>query len=115
MRLANAALVLLAVAVVDYGMIRVLRPEMYPGEGVLEGLAADLDRVLLQRDLGEACMFPGCPPLNRLFRQGFAADLWLLTGALAIGIAGGLAGGVWCATRPRTLAARALEWAAMVA
>lgn len=115
MRLANAALVLLAVAVVDYGMIRVLRPEMYPGEGVLEGLAADLDRVLLQRDLGEACMFPGCPPLNRLFRQGFAADLWLLAGALAIGIAGGLAGGVWCATRHRTLAARALEWAAMVA
>jgi peptide/nickel transport system permease protein len=103
------------VAVVDYGMIRALRPEMYPGEGVLDGLASDLDRVLLRHDLGEACMFPGCPPLNRLFAEGFAADLWLLGGALVIGIAGGLAAGVWCAARPRTRAARALEAAAMVA
>lgn len=109
-----AAVCVVAVAVIAYGMMRVLRPELYPGEGLLEGTWSDLDRALLHFELGGACMFVGCPPIRDLWLRGYGADLWLLAGAFVIGIGGGVAGGVWCAMRPRTLSARLLEAAAML-
>jgi peptide/nickel transport system permease protein len=95
--------------------MRVLRPEDYGGTGVITGLRSDLDRVLLHFDFGEACMFRGCPKVRDLWARGYEADLWLLGGGLLTGIVGGVGAGVWCATRPRTAGARALEAAAMLA
>jgi ABC-type dipeptide/oligopeptide/nickel transport system permease component len=42
-------------------------------------------------------------------------DVWLLVGALVLGTAGGILAGVWCAARPGSKRARALEFAASVA
>jgi peptide/nickel transport system permease protein len=113
-RLLWGAVVVVTTAVAAYGLIRVLRPEVYGGEAVLPGIRGDVERALLHFDLGEACGLPGCPAVSDLVRDGFAADLWLLAGALAIGVLAGIAGGGWCAARPRTRAARALESLAMV-
>ena len=109
-----AAVVLVAVAVIDYGLYRALRPDYYPGETLLGGLSHDLGRVFLHFDLGDACTFPGCPPVREVFGRSWAADLYLLAGGLVIGVAAGIAGAVWCATRPRSLAARVIETAGTV-
>jgi peptide/nickel transport system permease protein len=60
-------------------------------------------------------MLPGCPTIHEMWQDGFAADLWLLGGAIVVGVFGGIAAGAWCATRPRSRASRLLEAAAMVA
>lgn len=109
-----AAACFVAVVVIAYGMMRVLRPELYPGEGLLEGVWSDLDRTLLHFEFGGACMFVGCPPIRDLWLRGYGADLWLLVGAFVIGIPLGVAGGVWCAMRPRKRSARLLEAGAML-
>jgi peptide/nickel transport system permease protein len=113
-RLAFAPIVLLVVGAVTYGVPRVLRPDLYPGESFLPGLWHDLARAFLHLDFGCAGILPGCPPIHALWVQGMAWDLWLLGGAVVLGTAGGILGGVWCARRPRSLGARALETAAMV-
>ena len=95
--------------------MRALRPEEYPGTPFWSGLGHDLDRSLLHFNFGEACMFRGCPEVRDLWARGYAVDLWLLGGGLLFGVLGGVAAGVWCATRPRTRGARALEAAAMLA
>lgn len=102
-------------AVLAYGGIRALRPELFEGQPLLDGLARDLDRVFLHFDLGDACFQIGCPPLNEMLLRNVQGDLWLLAGTFGFGVAGGVAGGVWCATRPRTRGARALESIAMAA
>jgi peptide/nickel transport system permease protein len=100
-------------AVLAYGMMRVLRPEDYGGQGLLSGLASDLRRVFVQHDLGEA-KCPGCPPIREMWQEGYVADLSLLAGSFLFGVTGGLLGGVVCAIRPRSVIARALESLAMV-
>jgi peptide/nickel transport system permease protein len=105
----------LLIAIVAYGGMRVLRPEDYGETGVITGLRGDLDRALLHFDFGEACMFRGCPKVRDLWARGYEADLWLLGGGLLFGVVGGVGAGVWCATRPRSSGARALEAAAMLA
>ena len=97
-----------------YGTIRVLRPELYTGEELADGLLTDVTDALLRLDLGESCMFFGCPPLKRMWLDGIWADLLLLAGGVAFAVVLGVAGGVWCASRPRSRASRALEAAAMV-
>jgi len=108
-RLALGALTLLAVAVLTYGIPRVLLPERYPGDSVLAGTWHDLQRGFLHFDWGRACGWHGCPPVRAMFARGFAADLWLIGGALVLGIAGGVLGAMWCARRHRTRRARAME------
>jgi peptide/nickel transport system permease protein len=49
-----------------------------------------------------------------MFARGFAADLWLIGGALVVGIGAGLLGAMWCARRPRSRRARAVEAVASV-
>ena len=57
-RIVLAPVVLLAVAVVIYGGLRILRPDLYPpGDPLLGGIVHDLDRALLHLDLG--CAPPG--------------------------------------------------------
>ena len=113
-RVFYAVLTVIATAFFAYGIIRVLRPELYPGEATIGGLWRDVSGALLHLDLGESCMFIGCPPLKRIWLDGVWADLFLLAGGVAVGVTTGLLGGVWCAARPRSRSSRALEAAAMV-
>ena len=118
-RILFAPVVFVAVAVVMYGGLRVLRPDLYrPGDPLLGGIVHDLDRGLLHLDLG--CAPPGgetgstakasgtCTPVRVLWQRSMAADIWLLAGSIVIGIVLGVLGGLWCAGHPRTRAARAL-------
>jgi peptide/nickel transport system permease protein len=113
-RLLFAAGTLVLTAFFAYGIIRLLRPELYPGEALAGGLWGDVWDALLHLDLGESCMFSGCPPLKRMWLEGVWADLFLLAGGVVVAIVLGVAGGVWCAARPRSRASRALEAVAMV-
>jgi peptide/nickel transport system permease protein len=125
-RILFAPVVLVAVAVVAYGGLRVLRPDLYPpGDPLLGGIVHDLDRGLLHLDFG--CAPPGgktgttakpsgsCLPVRVLWQRGRAADIWLLGGAIVIGAVGGVLGGLWCVGHPRTLLARALQTSAALA
>jgi len=112
-RLLWAAVTVVLTAFFAYGIIRVLRPELYGDEATLGGLWSDVSRALLHLDLGESCMFFGCPPLKRMWLDGIWADLFLLAGGIAVGLALGVGGGLWCAARPRSLASRAIEGTAM--
>jgi peptide/nickel transport system permease protein len=117
--------VLLAVAVVIFGGLRILRPDLHPGDPLLSGIAHDIDRSLLHLDLG--CAPPGgitgstarpsghCLPLRVLWQRGMAADIWLLAGSIVVGVVGGVLGGLWCAGHPRTWLARALQTGAALA
>ena len=103
-RIAFAPVVLVAVAVVIYGGLRILRPDLYPpGDPVLGGIVHDLDRALLHLDLG--CAPPGgtgsgarpsgtCLPVRVLWQRGMAADIWLLVGSIVVGGVGGVLGGL---------------------
>ncbi|HEV3484932.1 MAG TPA: ABC transporter permease [Vicinamibacterales bacterium] len=114
-RLAFAPVVLVVVAAVTYGMPRVLRPDMFPGEAFVPGLAHDLNRVFFHLDFGCAVMLRGCPSIRELWLNGVWWDLWLLVGGVVFGASGGIFAGMWCARRPGSLPARLLEAAAMAA
>src|SRR3954467_4904223 len=125
-RLAWAVLTFVAVAALTSLIPRVLRPEYYPGQGVVSGVAHDLERLFVHFDLGRAWLWPGEPQISPMLKRSFAADLWLLAGAMFIGVGGGLAAGLWgasrrpsvpargCASPRRSIAARVLEASAMV-
>ena len=107
-----------------YGGLRILRPDLYPGDALLGGIVHDLDRAFLHLDFG--CAPPGgtgsgarpsghCTPLRVVWQRGMAADIWLLAGSIVIGVVVGVLGGLWCAGHPRTLRARALQTGAALA
>ena len=104
----------LAIAVIDFALIRALQPELDPSRGLVDGVVHDLGRAFLHFDFGVTCMIPGCPEISTVWHRGFAADLWLLAGALVGGLAAGMAGGVFVAMRPRARSARAVEAVATV-
>jgi peptide/nickel transport system permease protein len=114
-RIAFAPVVFLAVAASLYLILRVLRPDLYPDEAVLPGVAGDVGDVVLHFDLGCASSLPGCPDLAVLWRRGAPADLWLLAGALASGTGLGVLGGLWCAGHPRAFGAKVLHVLASLA
>ncbi len=96
-RLFFAAAVLLAVTAITYGMF-----------------GDPLAPVLFHLDFGDACSHYGCPPVREIWARSWQADVYLLIGGLAIGVAAGLAGAVFCATRPRSLATRSVETLGLV-
>lgn len=114
-RVTFAALTLVLLAIVTYGMPRALIPERYGDSPILAGTLDDLERGFLHFDWGVACGFTGCPPIRGLFLRGFATDLWLIGGALVLGVAAGFLGAMWCARRPRTRRARVVEAVATTA
>ena len=91
-RLFFAAVVLVAVTVVAYGMF-----------------GDPLAPVFLHLDFGRACSHFGCPLVKDIWARSWQADAYLLAGALALGAVAGLSAAVFCATRPRSLATRSLE------
>jgi len=111
----SGAAVVFAVAAVACGGYRALRPDVFQGQPWLSSTWHDVVRALLHFDFGQSCSRPGCPSIHTLWAQGAGADAWMLLGTVAIGASVGIALGLWCARRPRTAVARALESAGMLA
>ncbi len=112
-RIALSSLALVGLTALTYGMMRVLRPEIYT-ESLIRGTIDDVRRLLLHLDAGHACGLPGCPPIHDLWREGIVGDLSLLVGGVAIGAVSGVGAGLWCAARPRSAAARGIGTVATV-
>jgi peptide/nickel transport system permease protein len=109
-----AVLVMMAVSALTFVLLRVLAPAAFAGERSLPvELAAYLERAFLQLDFGTSSQQP-FRPVATMLGDALPADLALVAGSIAVGLALGLAGGTVCALRPRTLLARALEAAAAV-
>lgn len=89
-----------------YGIIRLLRPGQYGSGPLITGTWQDVNRSLLHLTLGD-------PFIKDEWRRGLWADLFLLAGGAGSALILGIGGGIWCATRPRSLASRALESVAM--
>lgn len=106
--------VVVVVAAIAFAIPRWARPDDYVGETGVGGVLDAMRRAFLHFDFGEACGWPGCPTVRSMWARGFAADIWMLLGTVAIGIKGGFALGVWCAARPGTRRARLAETVAMV-
>ena len=49
-----------------------------------------------------------------MWARGYAADMWMLFGTVAIGVGAGYALGVWCAARAHSRRARVVERAAVL-
>jgi peptide/nickel transport system permease protein len=93
-RLLLAAAALLVVAVIDYAMF---------------DLPRGLERAFLHLDFGRACSHYGCPAVKEIWSEYWRADIYLLFGSLALGVVAGFSGAVFCSSRPRSLATRAVE------
>ena len=112
-RLLGAAVVLAIVGVFTFGLIRWLRPDLFPGP-VLAGTRHDLGRAFLHFDFGRGCSAnPACLPVRLYWQRGWYADLIVLVGGIAVGVLAGFTLGLWCARHYRSRRARSIEAAAM--
>jgi peptide/nickel transport system permease protein len=98
-RLSFAAVALVAVAAIVYSMF---------------DLPHGLERVFFHFDFGVTRSYPGCPAVTVLWGRTWLADIYLLLGGLALGVTAGFAAAMFCATRPRSPAARAVETLALI-
>lgn len=89
-------------------------PDLYPDEQGWGGLAHAMRRAFLHFDFGVACAWDGCPRVRDMWLRGYAADVWMLFGTVAIGVGVGFALGLWCAGRADSRRARVVERAAVV-
>ena len=96
-RLFFAVVVLVAVAMIDYGMF-----------------GDPLSRVFLHLDFGCATSHYGCPPVKEIWSEYWQADVYLLIGGLALGVVAGIWAAVFCAGRPRSVTTRAVETVGLV-
>lgn len=111
-RLAVAVLVVVSAASLTYLVFRVLRPEIVGSRrSVLGGLADFLWR-LAHGDLGRSANLER--PVREIVLESLPADLWLMGGALLLGVVAGLAGGAVCGLAPRAPLSRALETVALL-
>jgi peptide/nickel transport system permease protein len=95
-----------------FAIPRWARPDLYPDETGLGGVVHAMGRAFFRLDFGVACGWPGCPSVHEMWSRGYAADIWMLFGTVAIGIGAGFALGVWCAGRAGSRRARLVETAA---
>src|SRR4051794_37073147 len=109
-RLLSVLAVVVAVAVITFLMLHVLRPEPWAGDprSLVHQLLDYLDRVFLHYDFGTSWDKQGRPVAEQL-NKGLPADISLLAGALVVGTITGMAGGAYCARRPRTALTRLLQ------
>jgi peptide/nickel transport system permease protein len=116
-RLAASALVVLGVSFANFVLIRLLSPESFAFEthGPLREAVEYHWRLLTSFDLGVSGQRPFGQEIAGMLGKGLPADASLFFGALLFGLLGGVAGGVVCALRPRSLASRALEGFAVLA
>jgi peptide/nickel transport system permease protein len=109
-RLFAAALLAVAVSALTFVTLHGLYPEAF---GDTRPLLVELGHFLVQTfvrfDLG------GDGAVAAEIGRGLGADLSLLIGAMAFGIAAGMAGGVVCARHPGTWRAKLLQLASLLA
>ena len=110
---ARRALAVVAVSValcaLTFLMLRLLTPESFPDPRALHVELLDyLSDVFLHADFGLSQQRPFLP-VRTMLLDAAPADLSLLIGALIVGSALGIAGGIVCARHPGTLRARGLE------
>jgi peptide/nickel transport system permease protein len=106
--------VVVATAALALAIPRWARPDLYPDGQGWGGLAHAMRRAFFHFDFGVACGWPGCPSVQELWLLGYAADVWMLFGTVAIGVGGGFALGLWCAARSGSRRARFVENAASI-
>lgn len=107
-RTLTAVLVAIALSAVTFLMLRLLTPESFPDpRGLHVELVDYLSGVFLHADFGDSLQRPFLP-VRTMLLDAIPADLSLLIGALIVGPATGIAGGLICARRPDALVARAL-------
>jgi peptide/nickel transport system permease protein len=110
--LAAAGVVLLCTSAI-WLLLHWLRPEAFQGEGaLLPALGRYLRGAFLHFDLGFSRGLRR--PVADIVREGLPADLQLLAGGVAVGLAAGIAGGLFCAARPGSAVTHALHVVAMV-
>ena len=114
LRTAQLIGVVVVTAAIALAIPRWAHPERYPGETGLGGVAEATRRALTELDFGLACGWSGCPPVREMWLRGYAADISMLLGTVAIGIGAGFALGLWCAARAGTRRARLAEGAAVL-
>jgi peptide/nickel transport system permease protein len=114
LRLLQVIGVVVMVTAVTWLCFRLLRPEFFVADQrhLLVQLGDYLQRAFLHLDLGTSWERPQ-PQVMDLVREGLPADLWLLGGGLAFGVAAGVAAGAYVASKPRSAAARLIETVAM--
>ncbi len=92
-----------------------LRPEAFADTRPLLVKTADyLERAFLHLDLGPSLTRP-FGEVTELVSRGLPADVALVLGGMACGLALGVSGGAACATRPGTRLAQVLQLLAVVA
>ena len=112
-RLAWGAVVVLATAFIAFAGLRALRPELFEGIGLIEGVRADFDRLLSWEF--EPPGFTQGRTMGEIIADGWLTDVYFMAGTLLLGVGGGFAAGVWCANRRGRPLARLLEALAMLA
>jgi peptide/nickel transport system permease protein len=105
-----ALVVIVATTALTHVCLRLLRPDVFPGDDrpLPLALADFLRRVFLELDLGRAGSISN-RPVTEVMAEGLPADVSLLVGGILFGVVAGVAAGTLCAARPRTLAARVVE------
>ena len=113
-RVAGVVIVIVGVTGLTWLAINALRPDLRAGDDrvIFVALADYLQSAFLHFDFGVSRT--SGREIEELIREGLPADLSLLGGALVFGLGTGIAGGAYCAARPRTKYARLLEAAAAV-
>lgn len=113
-RLASRALTVLAVSVVSFLFIRVLRADAFgPPGGILSQLWEYHRAALLHLDLGES--ITQNRPVADVIGERYGVDVYVMVGGLAFGLAIGIAAGVFVTRHPRAIRSRLLEVAGVVA
>ena len=108
----SVVVVVVGVTALTWLSVNALRPDLRAGDDriIFVALVDYLENAFLHFDFGTSATTRR--EIAELIRQGLPADLSLLGGALVFGLASGIAGGAYCAARPRTKWARLLETSA---
>ena len=114
LRIAQGFCVIGITATLALAIPRWSHPELYPDEQGWGGLAHAMSRAFFHFDFGLACGWVGCPKVSDMWARGYAADVWMLFGTVALGVGAGFALGVWCAARAGSRRARAVERGSVV-
>ena len=114
-RLVSVVIVVVGVTALTWLAVNALRPDLRSGDDrlIFVALFDYLQGAFLHFDFGTS-RTAGNREVEELIRHGLPADLSLLAGGLTVGLLAGIAGGAYCAARPGTVWARALETVAVL-
>jgi peptide/nickel transport system permease protein len=108
-RVLTVVIVVVGVTALTWLAVNALRPDLRVGDDrvIFVQLGDYLQAAFLHGDFGVSRTRNR--EISDLLRQGLPADLSLLLGAVVLGLGLGIAGGAYCAARPRTKWSRLLE------